>query len=424
MSQKINDDSQRQFQPEQQGRPSYKKEIYFDEKANQQWTNWDEGEVEMWFDTVMDFEFPPTLVVHVSRELMVSIQQAEDAIFEYRKFIMIEGMTKYKLYPSELIEKVWLIHMGYSGNYIELWKNLPDKKFAYHLPFTGNSSGFDDIQNYKTTLDVYKIVYHEDPPNFCWPPSEIRFAPENFNWVFVNLIRLAGMYTVYHNGYLKPSEEPLRLREIRLQESEPPTAAYTEKQSKIKAKKDEYKSSPSYGGSSYNIFYLDGGPIFVGNPYYYNYGSPTPFCWIAEGFHDGLSILTDISFGDMLDIGEGDLGDLIDVDWPDIDFGDMADVAGGLFGDVKSFVGVLGEGVLNGVGDIFDGDAGEAIGEGLGAVGEGIGDVAGAVGEGVGNFGEGFIEVLGNVGEVLGVVWEGIAAVGGGILEILNGLNL
>jgi len=249
-SQSIVENHQRQFPPKYQGRPSYSDKIYFDEDANEKWTsNCDNDEVQMCFNSIIDFEFPESFTTHISRELMISTQQAEDSVCEYRKFMMIEGMTKYKLYPSELIDKVWLIHMSYSTNYINFCKQLPEKEFVYHIPFTGNSKGFDDVKNYKTTLSVYKLLYREDPPNFVWPPAKQRFHPENFSCVFVNLIRLAGMYNVYHQGYLKPQQnQPVNIDDIDVKGiDEPPTAAAM-KQEVIKSKK-KYKSS-SYGYNS------------------------------------------------------------------------------------------------------------------------------------------------------------------------------
>ena len=182
-SQEMHDAYQRQFPPECQGRPSYDDDKFtYASEVNEVWSNQRDDEyVYSHYKEVMKFNFPETLVTHVADELMISEQQAEDIIYEYRRFMMIEGMTNYKLYPSEAIEKVWLIHMGYGKNYIEFCKKSPEEQFIYHIPFTGNSNGYDDRECYKSTLDVYKIVFRENPPTSVWPNLEIRFHPENFN---------------------------------------------------------------------------------------------------------------------------------------------------------------------------------------------------------------------------------------------------
>ena len=68
---------------------------------------------------IMNGNLPFNFDQYVAQELMISIDQAIDFIFEYRRFILLYGLTNFKLYPSEQIEKVWLIHMSFSNNYID-----------------------------------------------------------------------------------------------------------------------------------------------------------------------------------------------------------------------------------------------------------------------------------------------------------------
>ena len=123
------------------------------------------------------------------------------------------------------------------------------------------------------------------------------------------------------------------------------------------------------GGVAGGVILAGGGLAIVGNPNSIDYNDNNLLDFIADGLYDGLSILGNISFGDMLDVGEGALGFFEDIDWPDIDFDGFGDAAGDLFGDA---------------GEFFQG-AGEGIGEIAQGAGEGIGDIAGGLFEGIGN---------------------------------------
>lgn len=120
-SQKIKSDYQRQFPPECQGRPSHNAQkinmaplIAHDHLKNQD-ANWRYQALQKIMSGALPFKFDE----FVAQELMISIDQAIDMIFEYRRFILLYGLTGYKLYPSEQIEKVWLIHMAHGTNYIK-----------------------------------------------------------------------------------------------------------------------------------------------------------------------------------------------------------------------------------------------------------------------------------------------------------------
>jgi hypothetical protein len=110
----------------------------------------------------MTFQLPNRLEEFVAQELMISVDQANDIIFEYRRFILMYGNTGYKLYPSEQIEKVWLIHMSHGANYVKFC-NEGIGLVPYHIPFTGNTNGYDDRQEYLNTLSLYQVMFNEPP---------------------------------------------------------------------------------------------------------------------------------------------------------------------------------------------------------------------------------------------------------------------
>lgn len=165
------------------------------------------------------------------------------------------------------------------------------------------------------------------------------------------------MYWANMQGNLKGSEH-LKPRDYQAKDIEG-----DERRDKIKEKK-KHKSSntAAYAGVGVaagvgigaGVVLAAGGLALVANPNNADYNDPTMMDKIADGFHDGLSALTDISFGDMIDAGEGVMEGFEDIDWPDIDFDGFADMAGELFGDAGEFFADAGEGIAHGVGEAAD----------------------------------------------------------------------
>ena len=358
-SQTIKSQYQRSFPPECQGRPSHNAQgVNMSPSINHafmknQDLNWRVQALQRVMATHLPFNFDQ----FVAQELMVSVDQAQDFIFEYRRFMYLYGLTSYKLYPSEQVEKVWLIHMACGTNYIDFCDKTI-KFVPYHVPFTGETNGYNDRQEYDNTLTFYQAVFNEAPCTSCWPPGDFRFQVENFQCMFINLIRLAGFYWSYQAGHMNSQVKTLDPR------GKQGGQEYDERKEKLKEKKASKSNAAAIGvgaavGVGAGVILVGGGLALVANPANVDYNDNNVIDTIADGFHDGLSALGEISFGDMIDVGEGALGVFEDIDWPDIDFDGFADVAGDLFGDA---------------GEFFEG-AGEAIGEAAGDVADAVGDV-------------------------------------------------
>lgn len=368
-SQKIKADYQRKFPPECQGRPNYKNAyiVNMNPQVHHPYINrQDPGFRQKAISFLMQYKLPSKFEEFVAQELMVSIDQANDIIFEYRRFIFMIGNSGYKLYPSEQVEKVWLIHMAHSTNYVKMC-NEGIGIVPYHLPFTGNTTGYNDREVYDNTLSLYHVLFSEPGCSSCWPPGEFRFQPENFQCMFVNLIRLAGLYWANMQGHLKShgKHQPKGYNNA--------DPGIQEKKDKLKEKKEGKEEgvgkagvAAGVAGVGAGVVLAAGGLALVANPNTADFNDSGMLDPIVDGFHDGLSVLGDISIGDILEVGEGALDAFEGIDWPDIDFDGFADVAGDLFGDA---------------GEFFAG-AGEAIGDGLGAAADGVGDLIGGIGDG------------------------------------------
>ena len=196
---------------------------------------------------------------------------------------------------------------------------------SYHLPYTGNSNGYKDTECYISTLSIYKAIFCEEPPTCAWPPQEARFNPDNFNYVYINLIRLAGMYNAYNQASFA-SLQMLSNTQTNFPvdaKAEPSIEHETsERKELIKSKHKQRTVSKTYTRND-DIFLSNGGLLFVGNPYCYNYNSHNFYRGLVDGLHDDLHILDKVYFDDVLENGIGEFGSLANLDLPDIDFGNL-----------------------------------------------------------------------------------------------------
>lgn len=366
-SQKVKDDFQRQFPPQMQGRPSHNASTISGEAviSHPFVRPTDMAYRQNSLTGVMKHKMPLNFADAVAQELLISKQQAEDNIFEYRRFIILCGMANQKLYPSETIEKVWLLHMAYSSNYIKFCMEGIGL-VQYHVPFTGNTSGYDDRFCYDSTLSMYQAVFSEKPCTSCWAPADLRFDISNFTCMFVNLIRLAGMHWASILGNIKQAEKIAKSGGAGGNQL---GIGHTERREKIVAKKQLKKEEGTSAGkvvavgagaAGAGVLLGAGGLYIASNPNTFDFNAESVGEKIADGFHDGLSALSNISFDDIVDVADGVIGALEDIDWPDIDFDGFADAVGDLFGGVAGFAEELGVAIAEGAADAV-GHIGEGI---------------------------------------------------------------
>jgi hypothetical protein len=210
--------------------------------------------------------------------------------------------------------------------------------------------------------------------------------------LFINLIRFAGLFWANQQGNLQGSPQmmPRNHGDGQYQHDERREILQEKKAHKNQngGNSNVALAAVGVGGVAGGVILAGGGLAIVGNPNSVDYNDNNLLDFIADGLYDGLSILGNISFGDMLDVGEGALGVFEDIDWPDIDFDGFGDAAGDLFGDAGEFFQGAGEGI---------GEIAEGAGEGIVDVAEGAGEIAQGAGEGIGDVVGGLFEGIGNI---------------------------
>ncbi|REC64453.1 hypothetical protein DRF65_02465 [Chryseobacterium pennae] len=112
-----------------------------------------------------DFPFSKKL----AKEENWSIDFTRKAIEEYKKFVYLCCILPKGASPSEIVDKVWHMHLIYTQNY---WEEFcPDilKRPLHHHPSKG---GFNEKMKhhhwFSTTLKNYKDVFQSDAPQDIW----------------------------------------------------------------------------------------------------------------------------------------------------------------------------------------------------------------------------------------------------------------
>lgn len=103
------------------------------------------------------------------------------AIEEYKKFIFLCCTLPKGASPSEIVDKVWHLHLTYTQNYWEEFcPNVLQQKLHHH-PSTGGSNEKIKHKNwFDDTLKNYQETFQQEPPEDIWKPFEKKI---NKNWI-------------------------------------------------------------------------------------------------------------------------------------------------------------------------------------------------------------------------------------------------
>jgi hypothetical protein len=355
-------DFQRQFPPQYQGRPNYQQSNTINQGAINTacFNNMDGQQRGIMLGNALAFALPLKFDEFICQELMVTLDQAQDFIHEYRRYIVMQGLSSVPLYPSEPVEKVWLIHMAHTTNYVRFCTKVCRRVF-YHIPYTGETSGEQDRNAYELSLEFYRAVYLQEPPSMVWPPSSVRFQMANFQHSYINLVRISGLYSRY-------LQDNLQFQNTRRRN--PSRAIDEEKAQRIKSRKGMSKrrkaagamAAVAAGGAAIagaGLILGAGALAFVANPYDIDYNSEELLDIIEDGFYEGLDFaqgieVPEIDFGELFDEMGGQLGEWAEgIELPEIDFAEFQDVMGDLFGEIGEFAEGVGEGAFEAIGDLI-----------------------------------------------------------------------
>ncbi|MBX7226238.1 MAG: hypothetical protein K1X55_09415 [Chitinophagales bacterium] len=155
----------------------------------------DEQQRRLW-DRIRNFELDHpnqafNFTDRLARENGWTYAYALAAVVEYKRFIFLICISDKPLSPSDQVDQVWHLHLIYTESYwIDFCKKTLFKKI-HHGPTRGGKEEKDKYEElYSFTLERYKEIFMENPPQDIWPSSQERFKDLQFcrinmdkNWV-------------------------------------------------------------------------------------------------------------------------------------------------------------------------------------------------------------------------------------------------
>jgi hypothetical protein len=115
------------------------------------------------------------------------------AIEEYKKFVYLCCISPNGASPSEIVDKVWHMHLIYTQNYWEDFCPNVLKMNLHHHPSNGGTEEGKKHQNwFLETLETYREIFQQEAPDEIWKyhnqkPSGYKFWKFGFKFIFLIL---------------------------------------------------------------------------------------------------------------------------------------------------------------------------------------------------------------------------------------------
>ncbi|WBV59310.1 hypothetical protein PFY12_09585 [Chryseobacterium camelliae] len=113
----------------------------------------------------VDFPFSKKL----AKEENWTIGFTKKAIEEYKKFVYLCCILPNGASPSEIVDKVWHMHLIYTQSYWEEFCPTILQRNLHHYPSKGGLSEKEKHENwFRHTLKKYEEIFHEKAPQEIW----------------------------------------------------------------------------------------------------------------------------------------------------------------------------------------------------------------------------------------------------------------
>jgi hypothetical protein len=113
----------------------------------------------------VDFPFSKKL----AKEENWTLDFTQKAIEEYKKFVYLCCRLDNGASPSEIVDKVWHMHLLYTQNYWEEFCPQVLKRNLHHHPSTGGGVAKKEHEKwFSDTLVGYREIFEQEPPKNIW----------------------------------------------------------------------------------------------------------------------------------------------------------------------------------------------------------------------------------------------------------------
>ena len=139
-------------------------------------------------------KFPSSFAETLMNKFLIEGVTASRWIIEYLKFIWLSTLSKRELFPSDIVDKVWHLHMTYSKHYRNMIYSIKGQACEHTQEWCHKVDDGDQKQTYEDTLSFYSWIFEEPPPEDIWRSPDDEFSPNKDRFVNANLYRLTVMH--------------------------------------------------------------------------------------------------------------------------------------------------------------------------------------------------------------------------------------
>jgi hypothetical protein len=175
-------------------------------------------------------------------------------ILEYIKFIVLSTLSKSELFPSDIVDRVWHLHMTYTKHYREMIKSIEGVVPEHTQECCHKVDDGDQRQVYEDTLTFYEAVFKDSPPEDIWPDSDIEFTRDKDKLMTVNLYRLFLMHYVSKVNELFLTSNDYKDQEYKINKNINTPEARSKAMRRIRRQRVPYKDDPLNWRRNYKVF--------------------------------------------------------------------------------------------------------------------------------------------------------------------------
>ncbi|MFY7813696.1 MAG: glycine-rich domain-containing protein [Chryseobacterium taeanense] len=120
------------------------------------------------------------------------------AIDEYKKFVYLCCKLPNGASPSEIIDKVWHMHLIYTQNYWEEFcPNILHQKLHHH-PSKGGENEDEKHRNwFRETLESYQLIFEQQPPEDIWKLAQSPLNNKKVSSFAIIFLILSCVFMMY-----------------------------------------------------------------------------------------------------------------------------------------------------------------------------------------------------------------------------------